>query len=938
MFHQNIQGFLGKELEIELFLEKYYPGVLCITEHWLKKSENLLSIKNFSIVSVYNRESAIRGGSLIIVRNDLKVKERKDVVALTMERTIELSCVELDKHIIICVYRPPSSDYAAFESVMEDVLKLVFKSKKYILVCGDFNVDLLVDSSMSIKIINLFNSFNLSNLFLEPTRITLTTATCLDNIFCNCVVAEKAVINCLQSDHSGQIAMLPFVSENRTIKIVTRPLTVSRVEKFKNSLNKNLPYLLHKTSAYCMYGDFFKIVLKNFNDIFTQKEINVSSKIKFIDWATVGIYKSRNHLYDLYEQKNYIKDPQLTNHVKQYSKTFKMACNIAKSNYLKRKIQSSNNKIKSVWKIINSETGVQKLPENCFNLHINGSMVKKDSDVADCFEEFFENIPTKITETLNASPDLAETLLRDNVPSCNNVFKFTHIDAHSVTKTFKSLKLKNTEDLWGMSVKCIDTVITVLAPYLSLIFNECVDNGIFPDLMKYSKVVPLYKAGSKEDPSNFRPVSVLPVFSKIFEKVMLNQMLSHFNRNKIFHDQQYGFTVGRSTTDAGVMLIKHIFDAWERSLDAIGVFCDLSKAFDCVNHQILLLKLKHYGVRNKALDLIISYLKHRILKVDINGTKSKGSHMKMGVPQGSILGPFLFLIYINDLPYSMQNMAEVVLFADDTSLIFKVDRKNSNLDKANNTLSYILKWFASNNLALNTKKTKCIKFSLSNVDNACNRIVLNNEMLEFVPNTVFLGITVDSKLQWGSHIKTLAGKLSSAVFAIRKIRQLTDIPTAKIVYFSYFHSLLSYGILLWGRSADIETIFVLQKRAIRSIYNLRCRESLRERFKEIGILTVTCQYIYENIMYVRKNLSLFPKNSDRHKINTRNKNNLSIPKFRLSKVSTSFRGHCIRFYNKVSDNILNMTDNKFKISVKEALCRKAYYKIDEYLNDKNAWC
>lgn len=339
-----------------------------------------------------------------------------------------------------------------------------------------------------------------------------------------------------------------------------------------------------------------------------------------------------------------------------------------------------------------------------------------------------------------------------------------------------------------------------------------------------------------------------------------------------------------------------------------------------------------------ALKLLKSYLENRIQKVDVNGTRSAGSVVKMGVPQGSILGPFLFLVYINDLPFSVQGRADIVLFADDTSLIFKVDRRNSNLDEVNNALRQVSIWFAANNLVLNPKKTKCIKFSPPNVKHADQVLMLDNNKLDFVDSTTFLGIKIDSKLQWGPHIGTLSSRLSSAVFAIRKIRHLTDIPTARLVYFSYFHSIMSYGILLWGRAADIETIFILQKRAIRAIYNLRSRESLRERFKDIEILTVPCQYIFDNILYVRKNISMFLKNSDRHNLNTRHKSRLAVPYFRLTKSKTSFMGHCIRFYNKIPSSIQNLTDINFKAHVKQVLCKKAYYKVEDFINDKITWC
>ncbi|MBF2463455.1 reverse transcriptase family protein [Listeria welshimeri] len=557
--------------------------------------------------------------------------------------------------------------------------------------------------------------------------------------------------------------------------------------------------------------------------------------------------------------------------------------------------------------------------------------------MANAFEIFFTTTPTQITAHLNSSTSEAVTLLQTKVPSCSVHFKFEYVTSLDIIKTFKSLNIKKTNDLWGISVKLITNIIDAISPYLAFIFNTCVDSGSFPDLMKYSKLIPLFKSGNKSDPSNYRPISILPSLSKIFEKIILCQLLAHFNFNKIFHTEQYGFTKGRSTSDAGVALLKHIYDAWENSQNAIGVFCDLSKAFDCVVHDTLLHKLNYYGIKGTDLALIASYLRNRIQQVAINGTKSSGSVLQMGVPQGSILGPFLFLIYINDLPFYVKGICDIVLFADDTSLIFKVDRKNGKYDDVNNALSLVQNWFNSNNLVLNAKKTKCIEFSLPNVSKHNYNITLNNEILNITDSTVFLGITLDSKLQWKTHLSSLAGRLSSAVYAVRKIRQLTDIDTARLVYFSYFHSVMSYGILLWGNATDIETIFILQKRAIRSIYNLGARDSLRELFKKIDILTVASQYVYVNIMYIYQNSNRFAKNIDKNGINTRNKNKLVTPSFRLHKVNMSFLGLGIRIYNKIPQKILQLPLSKFKTYVKKTLINKAYYTVKDYMNDVNAW-
>ena len=256
--------------------------------------------------------------------------------------------------------------------------------------------------------------------------------------------------------------------------------------------------------------------------------------------------------------------------------------------------------------------------------------------------------------------------------------------------------------------------------------------------------------------------------------------------------------MGRSTTDAGVELVQHIFEAWEDSRDAMGVFCALSKAFDCVHHDTLLGKLRYYGTTGRALDLLNSYLSNRVQRVDTNGSRSSGSTVSMGVPQGSILGPFLFLVYINDLPNLVKHKHEIVLFADDTSLLFRVSRQESIYDDVNNAISQVVEWFTANNLLLNEKKTKCVKFVLPKVKAVPARIMMKNYILDFVDSAVFLGITLDAKLQWGPHIGELAKRLGSAAYAVKKVRQLSDVNTARLVYFGCFHSLMTYGILLWA--------------------------------------------------------------------------------------------------------------------------------------------
>lgn len=929
---------LRKDLEIELFMNCNNIDILCITEHWLKSHQFMFNFSNHQVGSSFSRENAIHGGSLILLTKKFKFKERKDIVSLSVERTIEIACVELEQLVVLSVYRPPSSVYDCFESIMDDVLQKLGKLGKNIIVCGDLNVNLLEDSSNSLKIKNLFQSYNLNHLFLEPTRITATSSTCLDNIFTDILPINKKIISQLDSDHCGQL--ITFSKQVKKVAkryITVVPKTAGRLESFKNKLNSKLPFLPYCDNPNELYNSFFAMYCTEFNSTFIPKQISVNGSATFSEWATKGIFKSRSKLFELYEERNYNKSKEFYQYVKNYSKLFKQVCSEAKCRYLSSKIKNSQNKIKATWEIINNETGKDRKCSGDYSLNIHNTVIKKDLEVATVFENFFADIPVSTTKSLNSSPTVAESLLKENVDNCNHDFNFDYVSARDIIKIFNTLNVKKTADLWGNSVEVTKCIINTVAPELAIIFNKCIDCGVIPDLMKSSKIIPLFKSGSTSDPSNFRPISVLPTFSKIFEKLMLDQLQRHFNKHKLLNSKQFGFTRGRSTTDAGVELLAHIFEAWEESHDALGIFCDLSKAFDCVSHDTLVRKLHHYGVRNTALDLLISYLDNRIQRVDVNGKRSPGSTVTMGVPQGSILGPFLFLVYINDLPCLIKNSHEIVLFADDTSLIFKLKRQQPVTDDVNNALSKIVHWFSVNNLLLNEKKTKCIRFLTPNVKQVKTNVLVNGAELDLVDTTVFLGITLDSKLQWGPHITKLSKRLSSAAYAVYKIRHLTDVETARLVYFSYFHSVMSYGILLWGNAADIQAIFVLQKRAIRAIYNLSCRHSLRDKFKEINIMTVASQYVYENLIYVKKNINLYSKYSDIHSINTRNKDLLIVPRTRLQKISNSFKCQSIRFYNKLPNQVKELSLNKFKLFIKQKLCQKGFYKVKDYLDDKKAW-
>lgn len=637
--------------------------------------------------------------------------------------------------------------------------------------------------------------------------------------------------------------------------------------KMKSSLNQGLPW----------YNDDLKIYKANIRKWHT-----------FIKWC------DRFDITNNFAKAEFLKA----------KKEYKLQLKNAKFSYNEHFINNSRNKCKAAWSVINRVKNCNTVQQNNCDL------------TPDIFKEHFCNSVRDIQQRVPPCLLSAKHFL-DRIQRNQSLLAWKPVSCLEISKIIKNMKNSNSKDIFDIDANLVKEVLPFIAQPLTKSINQCLENGIFPETLKLAKTVPIHKKGDPSDANNYRPISIVPIFSKIIETVMNTQLIAYLEQNSILSQSQFGFRRGLSTIDAIEELVSSILMGFENHKSTMTILCDMSKAFDCVSHEILYYKLEYYGVTGAELSLFKSYLSDRYLKVCYNGILSDSTPVKCGVPQGSVLGPVLFLLAINDLPSNIST--ECVLFADDTSL-YHSDKDLLNLNTVmTESLNNATLWFQANGFSLNLSKTQKILFSLKDTMNT-----------QFQTNVKLLGLILDPKVSWDSQIEHLCARLSRVIYLLRQLKSLVSKSYLRMSYFAFFNSLLLYGITIWGNSPGVSKLLILQKKAIRIITGAQFNEHCRPLFKKEHIFTIVNLYIFECLLTVKRGLNEYSSAHDVHNHNTRSNYLLIEPAVRLCKTKRSFHAMSLKLFNKLPQRAHDISLPRFRATIQRWLAENPFYKVEEF--------
>ena len=959
--HLNIRSLKYKIHEIKNIVKEYGPHILGLSECELLKvniDEKSLKIPGYDVL--YPSSWSVDGFAriLVFVKKGFKYKQIKEIQNNQVQSIWIQGGYCHSKNIMFGhVYREhlPNQNIAQQESYMSSLLSQWELATEYgnpsqpneTHICGDINIDMYKDKWLepSYSLIHLSrllkstcDTYNFSQLVKSVTRVQYDSVaqksnfSSIDHVYTNSKYkcSEAVVTPFGDSDHD-------IISYTRYSKIPPSPARIICKRNYRDFKRKefldDIKYIDWSEVYQCVDTDMAAACLtKKFNFVLDRHApwVKIQQRKMFVPWLsneTKGLIKERDRWKS--KAKSLAVANQITTNEQKEAwlnyKHFRNRINNRKKKeetlYKKEKMMEANASDSHLWRAAKNLMG-WKSTGSPTKLSVDNKLITSAKDIAKSMNDFFVEKIADIRRSMS-SIELDTSKIKHCMENKSCFLEFQHTEFTSVMKLLKGLSNSKSTSLDGLN----NYSVKIAAPYIASPLHHVISLSLiqkkFPECWKYSKVVPLHKKGDPLDRKNYRPVALLSPLSKVLEKVIYKQMYSYFHENSLFDKSLHGYRRHRSTQTALLQLYDRLVRAASEGKLSGAVLLDLSAAFDLVDPEILLKKLKLYNVGNEALAWIKSYLTQRRQAVWVDHAFSDFLFSDVGVPQGSILGPLLFLIFFNDLPKFLSCQIEV--YADDSTLSVSGTTIEEIGISLTENCAIVSKWMSGNKMKLNASKTHLMTLGTSRRlqgQNVKLSVEMNGQYLQESDSKVetLLGCVIEPSLKWHQQILGLVQKLRKRLAALDSLKFAIPYETRKRIAEAMFISVLTYCLPVYGGTdnRNIDSLQVMQNRAGRLVTLLPRWAARREIFDRLNWFTVRQLLFYHSALTTfRVRQSKEPEYLRRFMTRDNQRGNIVIPHTHLSLTKQSYCYRAAEEWNKIPQCIRKIDKiDKFKTELR----------------------
>lgn len=905
----------------------WLPSIISVQETWFNK--DLVQLYN---IAGYNSIHCCRhdgyGGTSIWIRENLQYKvdvcESKDFFD-SIVLTLNNSKLNGKSIKFISFYRSQKCVTENFLEYLESLL--CSYGREPCIFAGDSNIDCL-DRQSSAELLNLLANFNFMNCHTMITRPQ--SGTSIDHVYSN--VQNSLFIEsveCGLSDHNMISCRIeiqtPLQISNEDIRLICD------YDRVRETITNNLPRLCQTGDPSIDTKDLISFVNDAVKDCTFEKRQTRIIANEITPWININLQKLivyKQHL--LRKRRKNRGNQEIEERLKRISNVIKKANKTSMNNFYKDKLYEVQNDPKKCWVFLNETLG-RKHSKTINLINDSGEIVENDLQKAEIFNRYF----------LQSIKDLRLQIEQYPIDSCNSLrtliqtldrfnFSFTTYDEiHTIISNLTPSKSGGHDNILP---KILLNNKNDLTPYLVNIFNNMIRRSIYPDILKIHKIVPIPKGKNACTTEMFRPIAVLSIIDNVFERILHNQISNYMKSNNLLNDFQFGFRKGCGTEEAVVNVVNFICKGLdEGNCGVAALFFDLTKAFDLVDHEILAQKLRYYGICGRELSLLKCYLTKRKQFVQINTQKSALGAVEYGVPQGSVLGPLLFSIYMNDLK-NLEISGKLFIYADDICLLYPYKYEAVAKAYVERDAALISEFLRLNKLLLNANKTRLVRFKpYNNRNNNFSVFVDGKEILE--ENSInYLGLQLQSNLSWNQHIQCIKTKTAQAVGVLYKFKNKFDQHTKFLIYNALIQSHFNYLAILYGHknSSELKSLQRMQNKALKVVSGVAITYPTASIYKDLfkTVLPIYGIYKMQLLVYVFKCLHNIGHHTIRfsqnqHSFNTRNRRNLTVARCRLETTKQRIEYMGSHEYNNLPQFLKNLSGiSIFKSNLKKYLLQQ----------------